>query len=104
MPRGSPRPPNAGKGRPKGIPNKFTGQLKDMVLQALTNRGGVAYLERQAEENPGPFMGLLSKVLPMQITGQDGGAIRITVQTGVAADLEAKPAEPATTTAETTPP
>jgi len=26
----------------------------------------------QAEENPGPFMALLGKVLPMQIAGTDG--------------------------------
>lgn len=53
------------------MPNKVTGALKDMVLQALTNKGGVAYLEKQADENPNAFLALVGKVLPLQI-GADG--------------------------------
>lgn len=67
---GRPKPPNAGKGRVKGTPNKTTALLKDALLQAATNAGGregmVGYLTRQADENPGPFMALLGKVLPIQ--------------------------------------
>jgi hypothetical protein len=33
----------------------------------------VAYLTAQAIENPGPFMALLGKVLPMQVTGGGEG-------------------------------
>ena len=83
-------PPNAGKGRPKGSVNKTTALLKDAILKAAENAGNkvgdaglVSYLEQQAEENPGPFMALLGKVLPMQVTGEDGGAISIQVVTGV---------------------
>jgi len=77
----------AGKGRPKGVPNKNTTALKDMILGALNNKGGVAYLERQADENPVAFMGLVGKVLPMTVTGTgEGGEIvtRIILE-GVAA-------------------
>lgn len=69
---------NAGKGRPKGAQNKTTSLLKDAIIQAAEKAGGkaglVGYLETQAIENPGPFMSLLGKVLPMQIegTGEDG--------------------------------
>jgi len=60
-------------GRTKGTPNKTTALLKDAILQAATEAGGneglVGYLTQQASENPGPFMSLLGKVLPMQITG-----------------------------------
>ena len=73
---------NAGKGRPKGSPNKTTALLKDAILKAAEQAGNkvgeeglVSYLEHQATENPGPFMSLLGKVLPMQVSGPgaDGG-------------------------------
>lgn len=68
-----PKPPNAGKGRKKGVPNKTTALLKDAILQAATQAGGkdglVGYLRLQAEANPGPFLSLLGKVLPMQVAG-----------------------------------
>jgi hypothetical protein len=69
-----------GPGRGKGTPNKTTALLKDAVLQAATLAGGpeglVGYLKTQAAANPGPFLALLGKVLPMQITGEDGGAVQ----------------------------
>lgn len=68
-----------GPGRPKGVPNKTTALLKDAILKAATEAGNgdmVAYLKLQAEKNPGPFMSLLGKVLPMQVTGVDGDAIQ----------------------------
>lgn len=81
-PKQGPNRGNAGKGRPKGSPNKTTALLKDAILQAAAQAGGkeelVGYLKRQAEENPGPFMSLLGKVLPMQITGADGGPVQVT--------------------------
>lgn len=61
------RPPNAGKGRKAGTPNKVTGALKDMILQALANQGGVAYLETQAKVNPNAFLALIGRVLPLQV-------------------------------------
>ena len=72
-------PPNAGKGRPKGVPNKHSMTLKDMILTALSKSGGVDYLVRQATENPGPFMSLVGKVLPMQVTGLDGAPLMPTL-------------------------
>ncbi len=60
------------KGRPKGSRNKTTTALKDIILQALANAGGVAYLEKQAEDNPNAFMALVGRVLPLQV--KDGGA------------------------------
>lgn len=73
----------AGPGRPKGLPNKTTALLKDAILKAATDAGNgdmAAYLHQQALENPGPFMALLGKVLPMQVTGEDGGALKIVIQ------------------------
>lgn len=68
-----------GPGRPKGVPNKTTALLKDAILRAAANAGDgdmVEYLTQQARLNPGPFMALLGKVLPMQVTGEDGDAIK----------------------------
>lgn len=67
----------SGQGRPKGVPNKNTAQLRDMILQALDDKGGAEYLARQADENPAAFMTLLGKVLPLQVSGQDGGPVAI---------------------------
>ncbi|MBW5438606.1 hypothetical protein FXB41_28740 [Bradyrhizobium canariense] len=82
--RSAVRPPNAGKGRKKGIPNKTTALLKDALLLAAAKAGGhggmVAYLEKQAHANPTAFMALLGKVLPMQVTGEDGDGIRVIIQ------------------------
>lgn len=79
-----------GPGRTPGIPNKTTALLKDAILKAAENAGNeigkdglVSYLQEQATENPGPFMALLGKVLPMQVTGDGGGAVQITIETGV---------------------
>ena len=60
---------NRGAGRKKGVPNKNTGKLRDMILLALDEVGGQAYLARQAEENPGPFLTLIGKVLPTTLVG-----------------------------------
>jgi hypothetical protein len=60
-------------GRAKGTPNKTTALLKDAVLKAAGNAGAekglVGYLTSQALLNPGPFMALLGKVLPLQLEG-----------------------------------
>ncbi len=63
-------------GRPKGSKNKMPGQVKDMVLTALGNVGGVAYLERQADENPQAFMTLIGKVIPLQVAGDPDNPIK----------------------------
>jgi len=70
-------------GRTKGTPNKTTALLKDAILQAAEQAGDkegmIGYLKKQATENPGPFMSLLGKVLPMQVEGvEDGNPIKVT--------------------------
>jgi hypothetical protein len=78
-----PKPPNAGKGRPKGVPNKANAALKDMILGALDGAGGQAYLQRQAEDNPTAFLSLIGKVLPTELKNADPGGFVLHVTTGV---------------------
>lgn len=58
------------RGSRKGIPNKVTKELKEMILGALDDVGGQEYLARQAEENPTAFMGLIGKVLPKDVKAE----------------------------------
>lgn len=66
---------NAGKGRPKGALNKTTAAVKDMILEALSNKGGVRYLEEQADANPTAFLTLVGKVLPLDVNANVTGQI-----------------------------
>ena len=68
-----------GSGRKKGVPNKVTALLKDQILQALDELGGVAYLVKLAKENPTAFSTLLGRILPTQVTGPDDGPVQISV-------------------------
>lgn len=63
-------------GRQKGSPNKVTKQLKDMILQALDESGGVDYLKQTALDHPVAFLTLVGKVLPLQVTGEGGGPVQ----------------------------
>ncbi len=78
------KPPKAGMGRVKGVPNKVTRILKEAVVKAAENAGNkigkdglISYLEKQAMECPAAYLALLGKILPLQVTGEDGGAIKI---------------------------
>lgn len=76
--------PGAGPGRPKGSKNKTTALLKDAILRAAQEAGGgdedgmMKYLTEQATDNPTAFMGLLGKVLPMQVNAEVTGDINVT--------------------------
>ena len=69
----------AGPGRPKGMTNKNTRALKDMILGALEEKGGVAYLVEQAGENPTAFLSLIGKVLPLTIAGDANQPIHFAI-------------------------
>lgn len=71
-----------GPGRPKGVPNKTTALLKDAILMAAQKAGGgedglVNYLHQQAIANPGPFLSLLGKVLPMTVVGDKNNPLEL---------------------------
>ena len=73
-------------GRAKGTPNRTTALLKEAILAAAerTGRDGkgkdglMGYCSFLATQEPKAFAQLLGKVLPMQLTGEDGGPIKVT--------------------------
>lgn len=81
-------PPAAGRGRKHGELNKTTKTLKEAILLAAEQSGMdgkgkeglVGYLRRVADEDVKAFSGLLGKVLPLQVTGEGGGALQIVIK------------------------
>jgi len=51
-----------------------------MVSGALRDLGGKRWLVKQARKNPGPFMVLVGKLIPHEVTGAGGGPIRIVAE------------------------
>lgn len=76
--RGGARP---GAGRPKGVPNRTTTAIKDMIIKALDTAGGEKYLAEQADKNPAAFLTLVGKVLPMQLTGDPENPVAVSHDT-----------------------
>ena len=63
-------------GRAKGTPNKLTRDLREMILGALADAGGRAYLAEQARKNPGSFLRLVGKLLPRQAADTEEGPVK----------------------------
>jgi hypothetical protein len=79
------RPPNAGKGRPKGSTNKTTALLKEAILLAAEQVGEngsgkdglVGYLREVARSDVKAFAGLLGKVIPLQVNTNVTGKLAV---------------------------
>lgn len=58
-----------GQGRPKGSMNKINADLRQMVLEALSESGGVGYLVERAHDpkTASAFLGLVGKILPKEV-------------------------------------
>ena len=82
------KPPNAGKGRVKGVPNKTTRAAMEAIAMAAEDLGGVDRMVAWAKEDPANervFWGTIyPKLLPHQIegTGADGAILFKTVYEG----------------------
>lgn len=82
------KPPRAGMGRPKGSPNKVTTTLKEAILLAAGKAGldgkgkdGLTgYLLGLALNDTKSFATLLGRVLPLEVTGEGGGAFTVVVK------------------------
>lgn len=61
------RPPNAGKGRPKGVPNKTTKSAREAMELAFQGLGGVPQLTAWAKDNPTEFYKLWGRLIPTEM-------------------------------------
>ena len=64
------RPPNAGKGRKPGTVNKTTAAVKEALMTAFDDIGGVDALAVWAKENQDKFYPIWAKLLPQEIKGE----------------------------------
>ena len=58
-----------GPGRPKGVPNKFTGDIRDAILEGINTahpEGIVGFVRALAQESPTAVGALLGRFVPMQ--------------------------------------
>ena len=55
------------RGRAKGVPNRITTQVRDMVMEAIDNAGGVEYFDWAAKNEPKAFLALAGKCIPQMI-------------------------------------
>ena len=60
------RPPNAGRGRKKGVPNKMTRSIKEAMQLAFDGMGGVPALIRWGRKNPSAFYPIWSRLAPQE--------------------------------------
>lgn len=68
-----------GAGKPKGAQTRQTVAVKQCLINAFENIGGVKNLTRWAKENETEFYKLWGKMIPLEHTGEEGGDIKITV-------------------------
>lgn len=64
-------------GSRKGIPNKTTKEVKDMVLATLKSVGGETYLRRLARNEPTLFVPLVARLIPTRIGGEPGNPVEV---------------------------
>lgn len=69
-----------GGGRPKGRISKDSADIRAMVQQALTMVGGANYLAQCAHTHTAAFLGLVGRVLPLQIADRSGEPISIDIR------------------------
>lgn len=66
-------------GRKPGVPNKLSGAAKDNIAAVFIRLGGTAAMAKWANDNQGEFYKLYAKLIPVAMTGPDGGSIPMSI-------------------------
>src|SRR5262245_40792478 len=67
-----------------GIANKFSTDIRGMILQSLHELGGVEYLVKQGRKrNPAPYLSLINRIIPRDIRAEVQGQMLMSVISGV---------------------
>jgi hypothetical protein len=82
MNTGRPKPPNAGKGRPKGAKNKTTRAFKEAVLRAFTGIGGDKTFQAWATQNQTEFYKIAARLIPTEVVGDPEQPVGVKVMFG----------------------
>ena len=91
--------PRPGPGRPRGVPNKFSGELKEAILAGVNGShplGVSGFVLKLSIETPTSAAALLGRLIPVSMVGALGGKIVVVHRDETAADpelliLDAKP-------------
>lgn len=83
------RPPNAGKGRRKGVVNKTTADVRAAIAKIAESKAHLVegWLSRVAKEDPGRAVDLylrlieyhIPKLSRAEVTGAGGGGLQVSV-------------------------
>ena len=73
------------RGRPKGVPNKLTKSIKEAVLEAVQPgachedglKGWLIDRSQGGIEDRKIFAAVVSRVIPVELTGADGGPVKL---------------------------
>ncbi len=84
-PKGT-RPPAAGIGKKPGTLNKHTRSVKEMMQKAFEQRGGITALLEWSHESPDEFYRLWGRLIPTEVTGENGGPVTFTIVTNIPAN------------------
>ena len=64
-------------GRKKGTPNKVTASMRECFAEAFEQLGGTKALVDWGRDNQTDFYKLAARLIPVEITGKDGGAAQL---------------------------
>lgn len=74
-------------GRKKGTPNKLNATAKENIQCVFTRLGGTAAMAEWAKENKTEFYKLYGRLLPHELTGENGSPITVVIDKSLARTL-----------------